>query len=119
MKAYNGRIMRGSVLLALCVAGLFATSATGALGGSAPAAPLDLNSYTAVADQPATSSFANQFDLGLPELPMVSYGPPVRGSLNGFDTAGHVAILDNLSLGFGCGVVVVRFFLFFFGVVVV
>ena len=108
MKAYNGRIMRGSVLLALCVAGLFATSATGALGGSAPAAPLDLNSYTTVADQPATSSFANQFDLGLPELPMVSYGPPVRGSLNGFDTAGHVTILDNLSLGFGSGDVAAR-----------
>ncbi len=108
MKAYIGRIMRGSVLLALCVAGLFAMPATGALGGNAPAAPLDLNSYTTIADQPAANSFANQFDLGLPELPMVSYGPPVRGSLNGFDTAGHVTILDNLSLGFGSGDVAAR-----------
>jgi len=103
MKAYIGRIMRGLVLLALCVAGLFAMPATGAFGGNAPTAPLDLNSYTTIADQPAANSFANQFDLGLPELPMVSYGPPVRGSLNGFDTAGHVTILDNLSLGFGSG----------------
>lgn len=100
--------MRGSVLLALCVAGLFAMPATGALGGNAPAAPLDLNSYTTIADQPAANSFANQFDLGLPELPAVSYGPPVRGSLNGFDTAGHVTILDNLSLGFGSGDVAAR-----------
>ncbi len=103
MKAYIGRIMRGSVLLALCVAGLFAMPATGAPSSNAPTAPLDLNSYTTIADQPAASSFANQFDLGLPELPAVSYGPPVRGSLNGFDTAGHVTILDNLSLGFGSG----------------
>jgi hypothetical protein len=102
MKAYIGRIMRGSVLLAFCVAGLFAMPAAGAFGSNAaPAAPLDLTSYTTVADQPGSSSFANQFDLGLPELPMLSYGPPVRGSLNGFDTAGHVTILDNVSLGFG------------------
>jgi len=108
MKVYIGRIMRGSVLLALCVAGLFAMPATGAPSSNAPTAPLDLNSYTTIADQPAASSFANQFDLGLPELPMVSYGPPVRGSLNGFDTAGHVTILDNLSLGFGSGDVAAR-----------
>jgi hypothetical protein len=100
MKAYIGRVMRGLVLHALCVAGLFAMSATGALAGNA-VPPLDLTSYTTAVDQPATTHFANQFDLGLPELPMLTYGPPVHGSLNGFDTAGHVTILDNLSLGFG------------------
>jgi hypothetical protein len=97
MNAYIGSVMRGSVLLAFCAAGLFATSAAGATGR----APLDLNSYATIADQPAAGHFTNQFDLGLPEMPALSYGPPVRGSLNGFDTQGHVNILDNMSLGFG------------------
>jgi hypothetical protein len=98
MKAYIGRVMRGSVLLALCAVGLFAVPAAGAPAhGVAPASPLDLNPIAA--DQSVT--FTNQFDAGLPETPAWSYGPPARGSLNGFDTYGRVNILDNVSLGFG------------------
>jgi hypothetical protein len=99
MNAYIGSVMRGSVLLALCAAGLFVLPAAGATE-HAPAGPLDLKSYATIADQPVGDRF-NQFDLGLPALPTLSYGPPVRGSLNGFDAQGHVNILDNLSLGFG------------------
>jgi hypothetical protein len=97
MKAHIGCVMRGSVLLAFCAAGLFAVPAAGA-SSRAPATPLDLTSYTTVADQPGQF---NQFDFGLPEMPMSSYGPPVRGSLNGFDAQGHVNILDNVSFRFG------------------
>src|SRR5262249_38527950 len=34
-------------------------------------------------------------------LPASSYGPPVRGSLDGFDAQGHLNLFDNVSLGFG------------------
>jgi hypothetical protein len=93
--------MRGSVLLALCVAGLFVLPATGATTRNASGEPLDLTSYATIADQPETTRVANQFDLGLPELPLQSYGPPVRGSLGGFDSSGRMNLLDNLSLAFG------------------
>jgi len=104
MKKSNDRIMTGSAIRALCVAGVFAISAGAATPGIAASNTLDLNSYTTAVDHSDASRarVAGQFDLGLPvQLPTLSYGPQQVVQIGNFDDAGSLPLFDGVSLGFG------------------
>jgi hypothetical protein len=100
--------MRGRFVRALCVAGLFAFPASGALAGtvvqSDAVKPLDLTSYSTIVDQNAAprARLAGQFDLGNPvDLPELSFGPPGYTAALGYDSVAHLNLLSGVSLDFG------------------
>jgi len=106
MKKSNDRIMTGSAIRALCVAGVFAISAGAATPGIAASNTLDLNSYTTAVDHSDASRarVAGQFDLGLPvQLPTLSYGPQQVVQISNLDSTGSLPLIDGVSLGFGTG----------------
>jgi hypothetical protein len=96
--------MKGSAIRALCVAGVFAYTASASCAyAAAPAGTLDLNSYSTVIDSnpQARARLASEFDLDLPgALPVLSYGPPAS-QINSFDTFGTIPLTDSTSLSFG------------------
>jgi hypothetical protein len=110
MKVYIG-VMQGRAIRALCVAGLFAFWADGALADSAvqkPAGtPLDLTAYTTAADFDAIAPRARlvgQFDLGpLNTIPELALGPAEFAQHAPVSAPGHIALLDGVTLGFGAG----------------
>lgn len=118
MKSDSGRIMRGIVIRALCVAGVFAVSANGARAGSvagqATGEPLDLTAYETTLDQGASAPgarLAGEFELGLPDtLPGLSYGPPEFAPPGPYGAVGHLKVLDGVSFDFGADVDLARQF---------
>jgi len=96
--------MKGSAIRALCVAGVFAYTASAACAhAAAPASTLDLNSYSTVIDNDseARARLAGQFDLDLPgALPVLSYGAPAVEP-HTFETFGTIPLTDSTSLSFG------------------
>ncbi len=99
--------MRGTAIRALCVAGVFAYSASAASAYVvAPAKTLDLNSYSTAVDNGSDTRarLAGEFDLGLPgALPVLSDGPPVAQP-QAFDAFGNLPLSDDLSLSLGTNV---------------
>jgi hypothetical protein len=94
--------MRSPAFRALCVAGLFAFAANGAQADSAAhgaTPPLDLTAYTTAGNFDAIAPrtrLAGQFDLGPSDtLPGLEATPP--------QGAGHLDLLDGVSLDFGSG----------------
>jgi hypothetical protein len=104
MKKSANRTMTGSVIRALCVAGVFAFTASVATPGVAASDTLDLNSYTTAVDHSDTNRarVAGQFDLGLPvQLPTLSYGPQQVARIENFGVTGSLPLFDDVSLNFG------------------
>jgi hypothetical protein len=103
--------MQGRAIRALCVAGLFAFWADGALADSAAqkaaATPLDLNAYSTAADFDAIAPRARlvgQFDLGpLNTIPELALGPAEFAQRAPASATGHITLLDGVTLGFGAG----------------
>jgi hypothetical protein len=100
----DGKTMRGSAIRALCVAGVFAYTASAVpVSAAAPANTLDLNSYSTVIDTnpEARARLAGEFDMGFTStLPMLTSGPPTT-PVNSFDTFGTLPLSDSMSLSFG------------------
>jgi hypothetical protein len=106
MKKSANRTMTGSAIRALCVAGVFAVSASAATPGIAASNTLDLNSYTTAVDHSDASRarLSGQFDLGLPvQLPSLSYGPRQVAQIANFGATGSLPLFDDVSLNFGTG----------------
>jgi len=105
MRANGSYGMKGSAIRALCVAGVFAYTASAApVHAAAPNSPLDLNAYTTVLDKnPETRArLAGEFDFSgqTAPLPLLSLGPQ-PAQVNSFDTFGTVPLTDDVSLSFG------------------
>lgn len=105
------RVMTGSGFRAFCVAGVFALWADGARADSAAqtsaAVPLDLTGYSTTADFDIIAPrarLAGQLDLGPSDtMDGLSLGPAEFAQARTLDVAGHMALLNGVSLDFGAG----------------
>jgi hypothetical protein len=109
MKVYLG-VKQGQAFRALCVAGLFAFCANGALADSSvqktAGTPLDLTAYNTAADFDSIAPRARlvgQFDLGpVTGVPGLTLGPAELARDN-FGAQSHVTLADGVTLDVGAG----------------